>query len=108
MMIAVSVLAVVYSSPRFFEVTTAFYCPVDGDQCVPTVARTALPEDKTYWTVYHIVLAVLCVTLTPCLLLFALTLRISIAIRQASLKRRSLCEPNLGVDGRSKDGICSK
>lgn len=33
------------------------------------------------------------VTLAPCLLLFALTLRISIALRQAIIKRKTLCIP---------------
>lgn len=33
------------------------------------------------------------VTLAPCLLLFALTLRISVALRRAIVRRRALCVP---------------
>ncbi|KAI1724252.1 7 transmembrane receptor (rhodopsin family) domain-containing protein [Ditylenchus destructor] len=114
LMIAVSLLAVLFSAPRFFEVTTVWYCPsmengtICNSACEPTVARTALPEDKIYWTVYHIILAMLFVTLGPCLLLFGLTLRISLALRRSILRRRALCAPNSELDGRNKKETCSK
>uniref|UniRef100_A0A915CZ38 G-protein coupled receptors family 1 profile domain-containing protein n=1 Tax=Ditylenchus dipsaci TaxID=166011 RepID=A0A915CZ38_9BILA len=110
LMIAVSILAILFSAPRFFEVTTVYYCSGEGNAtiCEATVARTALPEDETYWTIYHIVLAMLFVTLAPCLLLFALTLRISLALRQSIVKRRALCAPSSELDGRNKKQNCSK
>jgi len=40
--------------------------------------------------------------LVPCLLLFGLTLRISFALRQAVVRRKSLCAPNADVDTRNK------
>jgi len=105
-MIAVSILAVFFSVPRFFEVATVYDC--EEDECVPIVTRTSIVEDQTYWTVYHIILAMLFVTLVPCLLLFGLTLRISIALRQAVVKRKALCAPTSELDGRNKKNGCSK
>ena len=51
-------------------------------------------QNKPYWTMYHIVMALAFVTLVPCLLLFALTVRISLALRQAQIQRRRLCTPS--------------
>ena len=107
LMVAVSILAIFFSVPRFFEVATIYDCDEGGD-CIPVVSRTAIVDDKTYWTVYHIVLAMVFVTLVPCLLLFALTLRISIALRQAIVRRKALCAPTSELDGRNKKIACSK
>uniref|UniRef100_A0A7E4UTE8 G_PROTEIN_RECEP_F1_2 domain-containing protein n=1 Tax=Panagrellus redivivus TaxID=6233 RepID=A0A7E4UTE8_PANRE len=114
LMVAVSLLAVIFSLPRFFEVTTVdcdFYNETTDaslNDCLPQVARTTLVDDQTYWTVYHIVLSVLFVTFVPCLLLFALTLRISIALRRAITRRKALCAPTSDLDGRNKKNACSK
>uniref|UniRef100_A0AC34G7N6 G-protein coupled receptors family 1 profile domain-containing protein n=1 Tax=Panagrolaimus sp. ES5 TaxID=591445 RepID=A0AC34G7N6_9BILA len=108
LMVAVSILAIFFSVPRFFEVATIYDKDPETDEWIPVVSRTAIVDDKTYWTVYHIVLAMLFVTLVPCLLLFALTLRISIALRQAIVRRKALCAPTSELDGRNKKAACSK
>ncbi|KAH7727918.1 Protein FRPR-7 [Aphelenchoides avenae] len=104
LMIGVSVMAIVFSIPRFFEVATAYDCSLEASgQCEPVVVRTALTEDKTYWTVYHIVLPMAFVTLLPCLLLLALTTRISLALRKAIVQRKRLCQPNLEVGPKAEN-----
>ncbi|CAD6191099.1 unnamed protein product [Caenorhabditis auriculariae] len=100
LMVGVSIMAVFFSLPRFFEVHVEPWCQ-DG-HCVATIDRTELFENKIYWSVYHVVLAMLFVTLCPCLLLFGLTLRISLALRSAIAKRKSLCAPNADIDARNK------
>lgn len=79
-------------------------------------------QNRVYWSVYHVVLAMLFVTLCPCLLLFALTLRISLALRNAIAKRliipiqkintinfrKSLCAPNSEIDARNKKCTTSR
>ncbi|VDM28339.1 unnamed protein product [Toxocara canis] len=107
LMIAVSLMAVIFSLPRFFEVHVIEHCTSDPHNanmifCTPAISRTELPENQTYWSIYHILLAMLFVTLVPCLLLFALTLTISMALRRAILKRKTLCAPNADLDGRNK------
>lgn len=59
-------------------------------------------QNRVYWSAYHVILATLFVTLCPCLLLFALTVRISFALRAAIAKRKSLCQPALDVDSRNR------
>uniref|UniRef100_A0A915C2H6 G-protein coupled receptors family 1 profile domain-containing protein n=1 Tax=Parascaris univalens TaxID=6257 RepID=A0A915C2H6_PARUN len=107
LMIAVSLMAIFFSLPRFFEVHVVQLCITDHLNasiafCMPAISRTELPENHTYWGIYHIALAMLFVTLVPCLLLFALTLTISLALRRAILKRRSLCAPNAELDERNR------
>ncbi|CAI2357712.1 unnamed protein product [Caenorhabditis sp. 36 PRJEB53466] len=101
LMIAVSIMAVCFSVPRFFEVHVVFICehPI---YCVATIDRTELFDNRLYWTIYHVILAMMFVTLLPCLILFALTLRISIALRSAIAKRKSLCAPNSDIESRCK------
>ncbi|KAI6244015.1 G-PROTEIN-RECEP-F1-2 domain-containing protein [Aphelenchoides fujianensis] len=85
LMWAVSLMAVVFSLPRFFEVTTVYECSPGfpfgntsgGEECERRIERTALPQNGVYWAVYHIVLSALFVTIAPCLMLFVLTCRIS-------------------------------
>uniref|UniRef100_A0A914BUA0 G-protein coupled receptors family 1 profile domain-containing protein n=1 Tax=Acrobeloides nanus TaxID=290746 RepID=A0A914BUA0_9BILA len=102
-MIAVSLLAILFSLPRFFEVTTVYECPAENlSKCIPRVTRTSLPMNITYWTIYHIVLGMLFVTLVPCLILLGLTLRISLALRTAIVKRKELCPPEKDLDDRNK------
>ncbi|CAJ0565981.1 unnamed protein product, partial [Mesorhabditis spiculigera] len=129
LMLVVSLLACLFSLPRFFEVHAVEMCQVvkapnvtttmapttatitadlnatrDDTQyiCYPAIDRTALFDDRLYWSVYHIVLAMMFVTLCPCLLLCALTARISIELRNAVAQRRQLCPPNLDIDRRCK------
>uniref|UniRef100_A0A1I7SMA1 G_PROTEIN_RECEP_F1_2 domain-containing protein n=2 Tax=Bursaphelenchus xylophilus TaxID=6326 RepID=A0A1I7SMA1_BURXY len=92
LMVFVSILAMLFSVPRIFEVTTVMSCLQKEDNCAPQVVRTDLPKDRLYWTIYHIILGTAFVTLGPCLLLFGLTLRISIALRRATRRRKSLCQ----------------
>ncbi|CAI4233085.1 unnamed protein product [Auanema sp. JU1783] len=101
LMVIVSLLAVLFSLPRFFEVEVITFTNQQNEINIG-IDRTSLFDNKIYWTVYHIILAMLFVTLCPCLLLFALTLRISLALRTAIAKRKSLCAPNAEVDVRSK------
>ncbi|KAK5974016.1 hypothetical protein GCK32_014243 [Trichostrongylus colubriformis] len=65
-------------------------------------------ENGVYWTVYHVLLAMLFVTLCPCLLLSAFTLRISLALRAAVTKRHSMCAPSADVDSRNRKGLATK
>ncbi|CAJ0953108.1 unnamed protein product, partial [Mesorhabditis belari] len=106
LMLVVSLLAVLFSVPRFFEVHVEEVCGADrrtGEEyCIPQIARTNLYQDGLYWSVYHVILAMLFVTLCPCLLLCALTARISIELRNAVAQRRQLCPPNLDIDRRCK------
>ncbi|CAB3410390.1 unnamed protein product [Caenorhabditis bovis] len=106
LMMIVSLLAVLFSVPRFFEVHVIPIC--DGDYCVAAIDRTELFENRLYWSIYHVVLAMIFVTLCPCLLLFGLTLRISIALRSAIAKRKSLCAPNADIDARNKKCYSSR
>ncbi|VDK46672.1 unnamed protein product [Anisakis simplex] len=113
LMIAVSILAVIFSAPRFFEVHVIEHCVIDPQNatdvlCMPAISRTKLPENHTYWSVYHIILAMLFVTLVPCVLLFWLTLTISMALRRAIMKRKTLCAPNADLDGRNKNNVPSR
>ncbi|VDO55069.1 unnamed protein product [Haemonchus placei] len=48
------------------------------------------------------------VTLCPCLLLSAFTLRISLALRAAVTKRHSMCAPSADVDSRNRKGLATK
>lgn len=100
LMIVVSILAVIFSVPRFFEVHVTPWC--ENGECIATIDRTQLFENKIYWSVYHVILAMIFVTLCPCLLLFGLTFRISIALRSAIAKRKTLCAPNAEIDLRNK------
>uniref|UniRef100_A0A8R1HU03 G_PROTEIN_RECEP_F1_2 domain-containing protein n=1 Tax=Caenorhabditis japonica TaxID=281687 RepID=A0A8R1HU03_CAEJA len=102
LMIAVSFMAVMFSIPRFFEVHVILLCDTHPHYCVATIDRTELFDNRLYWTIYHVILAMIFVTLLPCLILFALTLRISIALRSAIAKRKSLCAPNSEFDARCK------
>lgn len=43
-MIGVSIVAILFSIPRFFEVTTVYYCTQNETLCEPSVARTPLTE----------------------------------------------------------------
>lgn len=107
LMVIVSLLAVVFSSPRFFEVHVIQLCNEHND-CIAVIDRTALFENGVYWSVYHVLLAMLFVTLCPCLLLSAFTLRISLALRAAITKRHSLCAPNADLDSRNRKGLATK
>uniref|UniRef100_A0A914X2M8 G-protein coupled receptors family 1 profile domain-containing protein n=1 Tax=Plectus sambesii TaxID=2011161 RepID=A0A914X2M8_9BILA len=102
LMVIVSALAIVFCLPRFFEVIVVEYCSENGTDCSTHIQRSELPTNATYWMMYHIVAAVLFVTLVPCLLLFGLTVRISVALRHAGRKRESMCQAimqkNLGRD----------
>jgi hypothetical protein len=107
LMFAVSAMAIVFCLPRFFEVTVR--CGDDEEDiisdatnCTPHIDRTSLPDDVVYWNIYHVVLAILFVTLIPCIVLSLLTLRISIALRLAGTRRRSMCAAadEALVDGR--------
>ncbi|CCD64788.1 G-protein coupled receptors family 1 profile domain-containing protein [Caenorhabditis elegans] len=102
LMIVVSAMAVMFSIPRFFEVHVILICDEDQLSCVATIDRTELFDNRLYWTIYHVILAMVFVTLLPCLILFALTLRITIALRSAIAKRKSLCAPNSDIDTRCK------
>ncbi|PAV73773.1 hypothetical protein WR25_16295 isoform J [Diploscapter pachys] len=102
LMIVVSLFAVIFSAPRFFEVHVLTNWCKEAPNCVPIIIRTELFENSLYWTIYHVILAMLFVTLCPCLLLFELTLRISLALRKAIAKRRSLCPPNVEIDQRNR------
>ncbi|MFH4981780.1 hypothetical protein AB6A40_008489 [Gnathostoma spinigerum] len=94
-MVIVSLMAVIFSFPRTFEIHVVEHCWQDIflnlTTCVPSIGRTDLAKNQTYWTIYHIVLAMLFVTLVPCLVLLVLTLIISIALRSAIIRRESLC-----------------
>ncbi|XGW35829.1 hypothetical protein V3C99_019202 [Haemonchus contortus] len=107
LMVIVSLLAVLFSSPRFFEVHVVQFCN-EYNECVAVIDRTALFENGVYWTVYHVLLAMLFVTLCPCLLLSAFTLRISLALRAAVTKRHSMCAPSADVDSRNRKGLATK
>ncbi|PIC16085.1 hypothetical protein B9Z55_022816 [Caenorhabditis nigoni] len=102
LMVAVSIMAIVFSIPRFFEVHVVLLCERSEHNCVAAIDRTELFDNRLYWTIYHVILAMVFVTLLPCLILFALTLRISIALRSAIAKRKSLCAPNSDIDTRCK------
>lgn len=99
-MLGVSCMAILFSAPRFFEVSTQLLCQADA-QCTPQVVRTALPRSRLYWTLYHILLGLLFVTVGPCVLLCGLTVRISVALRRATRRRRSLCQL---VSDKAEDG----
>lgn len=51
-MIAVSTVAILFSVPRFFEVTTVYYCTKNETLCEPSVARTPLTEVFFYYFFY--------------------------------------------------------
>ncbi|KAF8382581.1 frpr-7 [Pristionchus pacificus] len=102
LMIAVSLMATLFSTPRFFEVYVREEYDDTLNATFALVDRTSLFENRVYWSAYHVILATLFVTLCPCLLLFALTVRISFALRAAIAKRKSLCQPALDVDSRNR------
>ncbi|CAI5454681.1 unnamed protein product [Caenorhabditis angaria] len=102
LMILVSLLAVLFSLPRFFEVHVITLTNYTTNETIVAIERTELFKNHLYWSVYHVILAMLFVTLCPCLILFGLTLRISIALRSAIAKRKSLCAPNAELDTRAK------
>ncbi|CEF61195.1 G protein-coupled receptor, rhodopsin-like family and GPCR, rhodopsin-like, 7TM domain-containing protein [Strongyloides ratti] len=92
-MILVSVLAFFYNIPRFFEIVTNKTCTnVNGTiNCIYYVDRTPFAHNSLYHILYKIISQLLLVSLIPCFILFILTLKISLAIRHAILRRKKLC-----------------
>jgi hypothetical protein len=107
LMIAVSLFSILFSLPRFFEIQTVWKCTETG--CELHVTRTELTHSKPYWITYHIVFNTLFITFGPCLVLFILTLRISLALQRAGKRRKSLCQATvsdylLNAEPRSNSG----
>ncbi|KAI6232464.1 G-PROTEIN-RECEP-F1-2 domain-containing protein [Aphelenchoides besseyi] len=107
LMIAVSGFALFFSLPRYFEVTLVDHCTTfelsneleiirNSSNCQHQIERTVLTQNVVYWTVYHILLQCLFITVVPCFILCALTCQISFALRSAGQRRKSLCQVTSG------------
>uniref|UniRef100_A0A0K0EQJ5 G_PROTEIN_RECEP_F1_2 domain-containing protein n=1 Tax=Strongyloides stercoralis TaxID=6248 RepID=A0A0K0EQJ5_STRER len=92
-MIVVSILAIIYNIPRYFEIATIKICTIKNNttNCIYDVIRTPFAYNSLYHLLYKIISQLLLVSLIPCFILFILTLKISLAIRQAILNRKKLC-----------------
>uniref|UniRef100_A0A0N4ZYB4 G_PROTEIN_RECEP_F1_2 domain-containing protein n=1 Tax=Parastrongyloides trichosuri TaxID=131310 RepID=A0A0N4ZYB4_PARTI len=92
-MILVSILSFLYNIPRFFEIVTKQLCTIKNNEksCKYYVDRTAFAHNSLYHISYKIISQLLFVSLVPCFILFVLTMKISIAIRHAILRRKKLC-----------------
>ncbi|KAI6173411.1 Cyclic nucleotide-binding domain-containing protein [Aphelenchoides besseyi] len=64
--------------------------------CQHQIERTVLTQNVAYWTVYHILLQCLFITVVPCFIICALTCQISFALRNAGQRRKSLCQVTSG------------
>ncbi|KAI6209537.1 Cyclic nucleotide-binding domain-containing protein [Aphelenchoides besseyi] len=64
--------------------------------CQHQIERTVLTQNVAYWTVYHILLQCLFITVVPCFIICALTCQISFALRNAGKRRKSLCQVTSG------------
>uniref|UniRef100_A0A0N5CDH1 G_PROTEIN_RECEP_F1_2 domain-containing protein n=1 Tax=Strongyloides papillosus TaxID=174720 RepID=A0A0N5CDH1_STREA len=92
-MVLVSILAFLYNIPRFFEIVTNKICTTQNGTttCKYFVDRTPFAHNSLYHIFYKIISQLLLVSLIPCFILFVLTMKISLAIRQAILRRKKLC-----------------
>ncbi|KHN86954.1 FMRFamide receptor [Toxocara canis] len=96
-LIGLLVAAFIFSFPRLFEYKPETKCaPVslamvdNSTNCYLTLVSTQLLQNETYWSVYHVWLIQIFVTIVPSMFILVLTLRISCSLHQAMQKRESL------------------
>uniref|UniRef100_A0A914W8W4 G-protein coupled receptors family 1 profile domain-containing protein n=1 Tax=Plectus sambesii TaxID=2011161 RepID=A0A914W8W4_9BILA len=90
LLLVVSACAVLFSLPRYFELQVAYMHVeyLDGNYSV--IMQTPLPLNQMYMIFYRIIGGLLFYSLVPSVVLFTLTVRITIELRRAIAKRRTM------------------
>lgn len=96
-MLLLSFLAMAFALPRFFEITVDVDTEADGYSFMSTV----LSESHMYNLVYRIIGGIVFYSALPYILMFVISARIWIALREAA-KRRAKMTNTTTVSGNSK------